>query len=51
VRNAFTGERPFGRDAIVAYAIAFLDRHVKGAPESPVLRSKGSGVERYLRDP
>lgn len=48
---AFTDERLFGRDAIVAYAIAFLDRHVKGAAESPVLRSKGSGVERYLRDP
>lgn len=48
---AFTDERLFGRDAIVAYAIAFLDRYVKGAAEAPVLRGKLDGVADFQREP
>lgn len=40
----------WAEDAIVAYAVAFLDRYLKGAPESPVLRSRQRGVAVFRRD-
>lgn len=39
-----------GEDVIVAYAVAFLDRYLKGAPESPVLRTRQRGVAVFRRD-
>lgn len=48
---AWTDERLAGRDAIVGYALAFLDRYVKGAPASALLREKGGGVSAFLADP
>ncbi len=38
------------RDAIVDYAIAFLDHYVKGAPDSLALRDTLPGVSSFLRD-
>lgn len=48
---AWTDERLAGRDAIVSYALAFLDRYLKGAPASALLRERGGGVSEFLADP
>lgn len=39
-----------GRDAIVDYAIAFLDHHVRDEPEPAALQSALPGVSGYRRD-
>ena len=39
-----------GRDAIVDYAVAFLDHHVKEAPEAAALKVALPGVSGYRRD-
>jgi len=38
-------------DAIMAHAIAFLDQHVKGAPEDKALRVKLPGTAAFRRVP
>lgn len=39
-----------GREAIVDYAVAFLDHHVKDAPEAAALKVALPGVSGYRRD-
>lgn len=48
---AFTDEGLVGGDAIVAYAIAFLDRHVKRVADPAALREKRAGVAEYRHEP
>jgi len=48
---AWTDGSSVDKQAMVAYAIAFLDRHVKGAAESDLLRRKQSGVAAFRRSP
>ncbi|HEY1327541.1 MAG TPA: hypothetical protein VGI14_11425 [Casimicrobiaceae bacterium] len=38
------------RDAIVDYAIAFLDHYVRGEPETPTLHAALPGVSSFMRD-
>jgi hypothetical protein len=39
-----------GRDAIVHYAVAFLDHHVKGIPEGAALQAALPGVSELRRN-
>ena len=39
-----------GRDAIVNYAVAFLDRYVKGTPETLTLLDAQPGVSTFLHN-
>lgn len=48
---AWTDGGAVDKGAIVAYAIAFLDRYVKGAAESELLQRKRSGVADFRRAP
>jgi len=47
---AWTDRSDEARAGIVAYAVAFLDRHVKGAPAAPVLTEVSADVARLLYD-
>jgi dienelactone hydrolase len=38
------------RDGIIGYTLAFLDHHVRGAPEAPALHAALPGVSSLLRD-
>ena len=48
---AWTDWYGFGRDAIVDYAIAFVDHHVKGEPASPTLETRLPGVLKFAHAP
>jgi predicted dienelactone hydrolase len=47
---AWTDLGTIDRDAIIDYAIAFLDHYVKGAPEAVALHDTLPGVSTFLRD-